>query len=210
VVRIRLRRMGAKKKPFYRIVIADKRSPRDGRFIENIGTYNPLSEPETVVLQYDRAAHWLSVGARPSEAVARLLRNVNLLDESGKPIPYVPEPDAELPTDTEPAAVGTEENGTADMGGEDSGSEDTEVEDAASVEGDSSPDAAVDATESVPSEPVGEMADSDDENAVFAADTPAAPSESVADADEAKANDEGAAADEQAAADADETESATG
>lgn len=90
MVRIRLRRMGAKKKPFYRIVVAEKRSPRDGRFIETIGTYNPLTEPETVDLKHERAAHWLSVGAQPSDAVARLLRTAKLLDEAGKPLPFDP------------------------------------------------------------------------------------------------------------------------
>jgi small subunit ribosomal protein S16 len=87
--------MGAKKKPFYRIVVADKRSPRDGRFIETIGSYNPLTDPETVTLQHARAAHWLSVGAQPSEAVARLLKNADLLDENGAPVPYVAEEQAE-------------------------------------------------------------------------------------------------------------------
>lgn len=94
MVRIRLRRMGAKKKPFYRIVIADKRSPRDGRFIETIGTYDPMTEPATVDLKADRAAHWLSVGAQPTEAVARLLVKANLLDEAGKPIPFEAEEEA--------------------------------------------------------------------------------------------------------------------
>lgn len=88
MVRIRLRRMGAKKKPFYRIVVADKRSPRDGRFIETIGSYNPRTEPETVVLQHARAAYWLGVGAQPSDSVARLLKSENLLDGNGKPVPY--------------------------------------------------------------------------------------------------------------------------
>lgn len=87
MVRIRLRRMGAKKKPFYRIVVADKRSPRDGRFIETIGTYDPLTNPETVDIKLERAAHWLSVGAQPSDAVERLLKNAGLLDENGKPLP---------------------------------------------------------------------------------------------------------------------------
>lgn len=91
MVRIRLRRMGAKKKPFYRIVVADKRSPRDGRFIENIGTYNPLTNPETVEIKHDRAAYWLSVGAQPSDAVGRLLKKVTLIDDNGKPTPYDPE-----------------------------------------------------------------------------------------------------------------------
>lgn len=88
MVRIRLRRMGAKKKPFYRIVVADKRSPRDGRFIETIGSYNPRTEPETVVLQHERAAYWLGVGAQPSDSVVRLLKNENLLDDSGKLVLY--------------------------------------------------------------------------------------------------------------------------
>jgi small subunit ribosomal protein S16 len=75
MVRIRLRRVGAKKQPSYRIVVADQRSPRDGRFIESIGYYNPRTEPETVHYDEDRALHWLSVGAQPSDAVHRLLNN---------------------------------------------------------------------------------------------------------------------------------------
>lgn len=84
VVRIRLRRMGAKKKPFYRIVVADQRSPRDGRFIENIGTYDPMTDPPTVHIKSERASHWLKVGAQPSDAVARLLKKANITDEQGK------------------------------------------------------------------------------------------------------------------------------
>ena len=90
MVRIGLRRMGAKKSPFYRIVVADKRSPRDGRFIETIGTYDPNTQPETVDLKMDRAAHWLSVGAQPSDGVVRILRRANLIDEKGKALPYEP------------------------------------------------------------------------------------------------------------------------
>lgn len=107
MVRIRLRRMGAKKKPFYRVVVADKRSPRDGRFIETIGTYDPLSNPETVQFDLERAAHWLSVGAQPSDAVKRLLRNVGLIDESGKPVALAPaeEPVREEPEAAEPVAA---------------------------------------------------------------------------------------------------------
>ena len=73
MVKIRLRRVGAKKQPSYRIVVADSRAPRDGRFIEVIGFYNPRTEPETVKIQEDRALHWLNVGAQPTEAVVRLL-----------------------------------------------------------------------------------------------------------------------------------------
>lgn len=99
MIRIRLRRMGAKRKAFYRIVVADGRSPRDGRFIENIGTYDPAKDPIAgVALKADRAAHWLSVGAQPSESVAMILRRSNLLDEEGKPIPYVAEASAEETT----------------------------------------------------------------------------------------------------------------
>lgn len=75
MVRIRLRRVGAKKQPSYRIVVADRRSPRDGRFIETIGHYNPRTEPETVNYDEGRALYWLSVGAQPTEAVHRLLNN---------------------------------------------------------------------------------------------------------------------------------------
>ncbi len=86
MVRIRLRRMGAKKKPFYRIVVANKQSPRDGRFIEVIGTYDPLTEPETVKVNSERVAYWLGVGAQPSDSVARMLRKLNLIDENGKAV----------------------------------------------------------------------------------------------------------------------------
>lgn len=74
MVRIRLRRQGAKKQPTYRVVVADQHSARDGRIIENIGYYNPRTEPETVNIDADRARYWLSVGAQPSESVARLLK----------------------------------------------------------------------------------------------------------------------------------------
>ncbi len=79
MVRIRLRRQGAKKQPTYRVVVADREAPRDGRFIEVIGFYNPRTDPETVELDVERAAYWLSVGAQPSEAVARLLAKTNAL-----------------------------------------------------------------------------------------------------------------------------------
>jgi len=69
MVRIRLRRVGRKKQPSYRVVVADSRSPRDGRYIEVIGFYNPRTEPVTMTIKEDRALHWLSVGAQPSEAV---------------------------------------------------------------------------------------------------------------------------------------------
>ncbi len=74
MVKIRLRRMGAKKNPYYRIIIADSRSPRDGKFIEEIGTYDPLTEPATVTVNAERAKYWLSNGAQPTETVRALLK----------------------------------------------------------------------------------------------------------------------------------------
>ncbi len=93
MVRIRLRRMGAKKKPFYRIVVANQRSARDARFIEIIGTYDPLTDPGTIELKKDRAAYWVGVGAQPSEAVARLLKKQAVIDDAGTLI-YQPEAEA--------------------------------------------------------------------------------------------------------------------
>ena len=83
-LRIRLARGGSKKHPFYRVVVADSRSPRDGRFGEKIGTYNPLLDrenPERVVLKKDRAEYWLSVGAQPSERVELFLANIGLCEK---------------------------------------------------------------------------------------------------------------------------------
>ena len=77
-VKIRLRRMGAKKAPFYRIVVADSRSPRDGKFIEEIGYYNPLTEPVEVKVNEEKANAWLSNGAQPTEVVKRLFANAGL------------------------------------------------------------------------------------------------------------------------------------
>jgi small subunit ribosomal protein S16 len=73
-VKIRLRRMGAKKAPFYRIVVADSRYPRDGRFIEEIGTYDPLTNPSTIKIDAEKAAKWLANGAQPTDTVKELLK----------------------------------------------------------------------------------------------------------------------------------------
>lgn len=80
MVKIRLRRVGAKKQPSYRVVVADSRSPRDGRFIETIGIYNPRTEPPTVEIKEERALYWLSHGAQPTEAVAGLLKRLGTID----------------------------------------------------------------------------------------------------------------------------------
>lgn len=86
-VRIRLKRMGATHRPFYRVVVADSRSPRDGRIIENVGTYDPLPNPSLINLKEDRVRHWLSVGALPTEGAQEVLRVAGIVDNKGKAIP---------------------------------------------------------------------------------------------------------------------------
>ena len=80
-VKLRLKRMGAKQKPFYRIVAADARSPRDGRFIETVGTYNPVAQPAEVKIDKDLALKWLNNGAQPTDTVASLLRKEGIMKE---------------------------------------------------------------------------------------------------------------------------------
>ena len=79
MVKIRLRRMGAKKAPYYRIVVADARSPRDGRCIEEIGTYNPLTNPATVQVDAEKVQTWIKNGAQPTDTVRGLLKNAGVL-----------------------------------------------------------------------------------------------------------------------------------
>ncbi|MCT0005464.1 30S ribosomal protein S16 [Weissella confusa] len=78
-VKIRLKRMGSKKRPFYRVVVADSRSPRDGRFIETVGTYNPLVEPAEVKLNEELVLSWLNNGAQPSDTVKNLFSNAGIM-----------------------------------------------------------------------------------------------------------------------------------
>ena len=80
MVKIRLRRLGAKKAPFYRIVVADSSYPRDGRFIEEIGTYNPLTDPATVNVDADRAQEWIKKGAQPTDTVRGILKKAGVLN----------------------------------------------------------------------------------------------------------------------------------
>lgn len=79
MVKIRLKRMGAKKRPFYRVVVADSRCSRDGRFIENIGTYDPTVEPPALKIDTERAEYWLKCGAQPSDVTRGLLKKVGML-----------------------------------------------------------------------------------------------------------------------------------
>jgi small subunit ribosomal protein S16 len=78
-VRIRLKRIGAHKAPFYRVVVSDSRSPRDGRFIEEIGTYNPIAKPAAVTLDEEKALKWLQTGAQPSDTVRSLFSKAGLM-----------------------------------------------------------------------------------------------------------------------------------
>ena len=80
MLKIRLRRMGAKKAPFYRIVVADSRAPRDGAFVEEIGYYNPLTDPAELKVNNERAMHWIKNGAQPTDTVRALLKKSGALD----------------------------------------------------------------------------------------------------------------------------------
>jgi len=82
MVKIRLRRVGAKNRPSYRLVVADARSPRDGAFIDIIGHFNPLTDPETVVINEEKARHWLRQGAQPTDTAARLLTKAGIIEKS--------------------------------------------------------------------------------------------------------------------------------
>ncbi len=78
-VKIRLKRMGAKKTPFYRVVVADERAPRDGKFIEEIGYYNPLTDPVDIKINAEKATKWLANGAQPTETVRALLKKTEII-----------------------------------------------------------------------------------------------------------------------------------
>ena len=79
-VKIRLRRMGAKKAPFYRVIVADSSAPRNGKFIEEIGTYDPLTNPSTIKIDADAAKKWIANGAQPTDTVKALLKKSNIID----------------------------------------------------------------------------------------------------------------------------------
>ncbi len=81
-VKMRLRRMGAKKAPFYRVIVADSRSPRDGRFIEEVGYYNPLTEPAEIKIDAEKAKKWIANGAQPTETVKSLLKKSGIVDRA--------------------------------------------------------------------------------------------------------------------------------
>lgn len=84
MVKIRLTRMGDKKSPFYRIIVADSRAPRDGKFIDIVGTYNPLSEPAEIKIDAEKAKRWLTVGAKPSDTVKAMFVNAGIIENAKK------------------------------------------------------------------------------------------------------------------------------
>ena len=84
MVKIRPTRMGDKKSPFYRIIVADSRAPRDGKFIDIVGTYNPLSEPAEIKIDAEKAKHWLTVGAKPSDTVKAMFVNAGIIENAKK------------------------------------------------------------------------------------------------------------------------------
>jgi small subunit ribosomal protein S16 len=104
MVKIRLMRMGAKKRPFFRVVVADSRSPRDGRFIEKIGKYHPLSHPSVIEIDEERARHWLENGAQPSDPVKVLLQKTGIWERFSGEAPPPPKPEKPSKLKAEEAA----------------------------------------------------------------------------------------------------------
>jgi len=109
VLKIRLNRTGARKKPSYRIVVAESTAPRDGKYIEIIGTYDPLTDPATIVLKEDRAKHWLSVGAQPTERVVKLMAREGLVDAPKYAASTPSETDGGATAEAAPTATATAE-----------------------------------------------------------------------------------------------------
>ena len=147
-VAIRLSRGGAKKRPYYRIVVADGRSPRDGKYLEQIGTYNPMlakDDPARVKLDEDRARHWLGVGAKPSDRVHRFLDAAGILERTPKNNPKKGEPGeaakeraeekaAKAAEAEEAAMAATEEAAAEDAATEETAAEETTAEEAPAEE----------------------------------------------------------------------------
>lgn len=119
MLKIRLRRTGARKKPSYRIVVAESTAPRDGKYVEIIGTYDPLTDPATVKIDGDRAKHWMSVGAQPTERVVKLMAREGLVEA---PV-YAPKA-----ADAAPVAEAADDSSTAASAAEDTAAESADDE----------------------------------------------------------------------------------
>jgi len=159
-VAIRLSRGGAKKRPYYKIVVTDSRTARDGKFIERIGSYNPMlpkDSPERIKLDADRARHWLSVGAQPTDRVARFLDAAGVKERAARANPKKGEPgekskeraEERAARDAELAAAAAEAEAPVDAGGGDSGGD---GQDDADNQGQSTPEPAEGADENTPGE----------------------------------------------------------
>src|SRR5699024_4039984 len=107
-VKIRLKRLGSKKRPFYRIVVADSRTARNGRFIEELGYYNPLTQPKEVKVDAEKVNYWIGVGAKPSDTVNRLFKNNGVYGEQSKKEAAVEEVKAEDTVEETPAEAAEE------------------------------------------------------------------------------------------------------
>ena len=137
MLKIRLRRTGARKKPSYRIVVAESTAPRDGKYVEIIGTYDPLTDPATIKLDGDRAKHWLSVGAQPTERVVKLMAREGLVEAPSYPAPAPKESDSEAkaaPAAAAPAPAAPVAEATAEAEPEAEAASDEAAEEKADVE----------------------------------------------------------------------------
>jgi small subunit ribosomal protein S16 len=134
LVKIRLKRIGATKRPFYRLVVADSRSPRDGRFIEEIGVYDPLAQPAKVVIDADRVRDWMRKGARPSDTARKILELQGILKRTAPP-PRAPAA-AKAAAEPPPVAAAPDDagqaEGTADVAADSAAAESSEGEEAGS------------------------------------------------------------------------------
>jgi len=163
-VKIRLRRIGAKKQPAYRIVIADARAPRDGRFIEIIGHYNPLTTPADVAVKSERALYWLRNGAQPTDMVQRLLVKTGVWSEfTGEPMPEPPAPKVE----ETPAPAPAEEAPVEEAVAEEAPTEEAAAEEAPAEEAvvEAAPVEETPLVEAVEGEPTEAQADTEEKSA---------------------------------------------
>ena len=158
-VRVRLTRVGSKKNPIWRVVVADQRSPRDGRIIESIGHYNPQTEPSTIVIDRERLDHWIEKGAQPTNTIRKLMRAPNTVAPPPK-ARNVPEPEA-VPEPAPAEAAGVAAESGTDAPGADAGAE------VAPTGAEAEPDAAAepDATAGPDAEAGAETADAGDAEA---------------------------------------------
>jgi small subunit ribosomal protein S16 len=170
MVKIRLRRVGAKKQPSFRVVVADSRSPRDGRFIEQIGFYNPRTEPETLRIDEARALHWLNVGAQPTDSVARLLRTTGTMErferlKQGEPLEdLLAEAEEALAAEAEAEEVEEEAPEAEVEEGPEAEAPEAEAEEPAEAKIEEAPEAVEEAEEAEAEEPAAEEEEEEEED----------------------------------------------